>query len=254
MNTTRFSLFFPETRDFFLQDAGNFEFGGRSFRRTANDRQSSNARPFFSRNLGLVEGQPVTLIAGGKVSGDYAGFNIGALSVLTDETPTSPGQVLSVARVTHPIFSQSRVGFIFTNGDPTGLTRNSVGGVDFNFRDTEIIPGKTIQADLYYERSFSNIVGDDHSYAAAFNYPNEPWFGEFTYKVVGGNFAPALGFVNRNDVKLYDGTVGYLARFRGGDNFLRTIDINTRAQFFTDLNDRLQDSELRFGSADLHRR
>ncbi len=128
------------------------------------------------------------------------------------------------------------------------LTRNSVGGVDFNFRDTETIPGKTIQADLYYERSFSDIVGDDHSYAAAFNYPNEPWFGEFTYKVVGGNFAPALGFVNRNDVKLYDGTVGYLARFRGGESFLRTIDINTRAQYFTDLNDRLQDSELRFGA------
>ncbi len=128
VNTTRFSLFFPETRDFFLQDAGNFEFGGRSFRRTANDRQSSNARPFFSRNLGLVEGQPVTLIAGGKVSGDYAGFNIGALSVFTDETPTSPGQVLSVARVTHPIFSQSRVGFIFTNGDPTGAHAQLRGG------------------------------------------------------------------------------------------------------------------------------
>ena len=82
-----------------------------------------------------------------------------------------------------------------------GSRATTVGGVDFNYRDTEIIPGKTIQADLYYERSFSDIVGDDHSYAAAFNYPNEPWFGEFTYKVVGGNFAPALGFVNRNDVK-----------------------------------------------------
>jgi hypothetical protein len=247
VNTTRFSLFFPETRDFFLQDAGNFEFGGRSFRRTQNDRQSANARPFFSRNLGLVEGQPVTLIAGGKLSGDYAGFNIGALSVLTDETPTSPGQVLSVARVTHPIFSQSRVGFIFTNGDPTGLTRNTVAGADFNYRNTEIIPGKTVQADFYYERSFSNVIGDDHSYAAALNYPNEPWFGEFTYKVVGANFTPALGFVNRNDVKLYDGTVGYFARFRGGDFFLRTLEINTRAQFATDLHDRLQDSELRLG-------
>src|SRR5262245_27659078 len=199
VNTTRFSLFFPETRDFFLQDAGNFEFGGRSFRRTNFDRQNSNARPFFSRNLGLVEGRPVTLIAGGKLSGEYAGFNVGALSVLTDETPTSPGQVLSVARVTHPIFSQSRVGFIFTNGDPTGLTRSTLGGLDFNYRDTQIVPGKTVQADFYYERSFSNIAGDDHSYAAALNYPNEPWFGEFTYKVVGANFAPALGFVNRTD-------------------------------------------------------
>ena len=135
---------------------------------------------------------------GGKLSGEFGGFNIGALSVLTDETPTSPGQVLSVARVTHPVFSQSRVGFIFTNGDPTGLTRNTVAGVDFNYRDTQTIPGKTLQADFYYERSFSNTVGDDDSYGAALNFPNEPWFGEFTYKVVGANFTPALGFVNRN--------------------------------------------------------
>jgi hypothetical protein len=247
VNTTRFSLFFPETREFFLQDAGNFEFGGRSFRRTNFDRQSSNGRPFFSRNLGLVEGRPVTLIAGGKLSGEYGGFNIGALSVLTDETSVSPGQVLSVARVTHPVFSQSRVGFIFTNGDPTGLTRNTVAGVDFNYRDIQTIPGKTLQADFYYERSFSNTNGDDDSYGAALNFPNEPWFGEFTYKVVGQNFYPALGFVNRNGITLYDGTAGYLARFRGADDFLRTFEIQTRGQFVTDLSNRLLDSEIRIG-------
>ena len=247
VNTTRFSLFFPETRDFFLQDAGNFEFGGRVFRRTPGDRQSANARPFFSRNLGLVDGQPVTLIAGGKLSGEYAGFDIGALSVLTDETSTSPGQVLSVARVTHPVFSQSRVGFIFTNGDPTGETRNTVAGADFNYRDTETIPGKTVQGDFYFQRSTSNTVGDDNSYGAALNFPNEPWFGEFTYKAVGQNFAPALGFVNRNGVVLYDGTVGYLARYRGTGYFLRTLELQTRAQVVTDLSNRLQDSEFRIG-------
>ena len=152
VNTTRFSLFLPETRDFFLQDAGNFEFGGRPFRRTANDRQSNNARPFFSRNLGLVQGKPVSLIAGGKLSGEYGGFNIGALSVLTDETSLSPGQVLSVARVTHQVFSQSNVGFVFTNGDPTGLSRNTVAGADFQYRDTMTIPGKTVMADFFYEQ------------------------------------------------------------------------------------------------------
>ena len=247
VNTTRFSLFFPETRDFFLQDAGNFEFGGRSFRRSNFDRQNSNARPFFSRNLGLVDGRPVTLIAGGKLSGEYAGFNIGALSVLTDETSASPGQVLSVARVTHPIFSQSRFGFVFTNGDPTGLTRNTVAGADFNYRDTQTIPGKTLQADLYYERSFSNAKGDDDSYGTALNFPNEPWFGELAYKRVGANFTPALGFVNRNGIIQYDGTFGYFGRYRGTDVLLRTIEIQARGQFVTDLNNRLQDYELRFG-------
>ena len=247
VNTTRFSLFVPETRDFFLQDAGNFEFGGRPFRRTANDRQSSNARPFFSRNLGLVKGRPVSLIGGGKLSGEYGGFNIGALSVLTDETGSEPGQVLSVARITHPIFSQSRFGFIFTNGDPTGLTRNTVAGVDFNYRDTETIPGKTVTADFYYERSFSNTFGDDESYGVAFNFPNEPWYGDLTYKVVGENFEPALGFVNRPGIILYDTTVGYLARFRGPTDWLRTLELQARHEITTNLHNKLQTWEGRVG-------
>ena len=80
VNTTRFSLFMPETRDFFLQDVAAFEFGGRSFGRNSQDRVSNNGRPFFSRNIGLVQGQPVSLIVGGKLSGEYGGFNVGALS------------------------------------------------------------------------------------------------------------------------------------------------------------------------------
>src|SRR6185436_4052246 len=151
VNTSRFSLFVPETRSFFLQDAGNFEFGGRPFRRTNFDRNSNNGRPFFSRNLGLVKGRPVTLIGGGKVSGQYEDWNIGALSVYTDSTPNSPGQVLSVARVTKQ-FGPSRAGFVFTNGDPTGLSRNSVAGADFQYR-TVIFGNKTFQTDAYYQRS-----------------------------------------------------------------------------------------------------
>ena len=88
VNTTRFSLFTPETRDFFLQDVAAFEFGGRSFGRSVTDRESNNGRPFFSRNIGLANGIPVSLIVGDKLSGQYAGFDIGALSVLTDDTPT----------------------------------------------------------------------------------------------------------------------------------------------------------------------
>jgi len=168
------------------------------------------------------------------------GFNIGALSVFTDETPTSPGQVLSVARITHPIFSQSRFGFIFTNGDPTGLTRNTVAGADFNYLDTTTIPGKTLTADFYYERSFSNTVGDDNSYGVAFNFPNEPWYGDLTYKVVGENFDPALGFVNRPGIILYDTTVGYLARFRGRTDWLRTLELQTRHEITTDRHNTLQ--------------
>jgi hypothetical protein len=239
VNTTRFSLFYPETRAFFLQDAGAFEFGGRSFRRTNTDRVNNNALPFFTRNIGLASGRPVSLLGGGKLSGEYGGVGIGALSVLTDRTASAPGQVLSVARVTVPAFSMSRGGIIFTNGDPTGKSRNSVGGADFQYRDDTTFGGKTFQADAYYERSSSNKAGQDDSYGAGFNFPNEPWGGEFTFKTVGEHFTPALGFVNRPGIRLYDGTLRYLWRYRGPGNFLRTINLDTNHVVTTNLSGRI---------------
>ena len=159
--------------------------------------QRNNARPFFSRNLGLVQGTPVSLIGGGKLSGEYGGFDIGALSVLTDDTSTSEGQVLSVARLTHPVLSQSHVGMIVTNGDPTGRTRNTVAGADFQYRNSDFLGGETVVTDLYYERSFSSARGDDDAFGAVLNLPNEPWGWDFAFKQVGSNFRPALGFANR---------------------------------------------------------
>ena len=240
VNTTRFSLFYPETRQFFLQDAGSFEFGGRSFRRSNFDRQNNNALPFFTRNIGLVNGRPTSLVGGGKLSGEYGGIGIGGLSVLTDETPTGrPGQVLSVARLTAPMFSMSRGGIIFTNGDPTGNSRNSVIGGDFQYRDDTTFGGNIIQADAYYERSFSNKTGQDDSYGVGFNFPNEPFSTEFYFKTVGQNFTPALGFVNRQGIRVYDGTLRYTWRYRGPGNFLRTISLDTQNTVTTSLSGRI---------------
>src|SRR4029077_165618 len=183
VNTTRFSLFTPETRDFFLQDVAAFEFGGRSFGRNSGDRASNNGRPFFSRNIGLVQGQQVSLPVGDKLSGQLAGFDVGAFSVLTDRTPTGQaGQVLSVARATHPILAESKFGFVFTNGDPTGLTDNTVAGVDFQYRNSNLFGSKVLQADTSFMRSFSSAAGRDDSAAVSLNFPNEPWSGDFVFK------------------------------------------------------------------------
>jgi hypothetical protein len=243
VNTTRFSLFLPETRAFFLQDAGNFEFGGHPFRRTNFDRVSNNGRPFFSRNLGLVKGTPVSLVAGGKLSGQYEDYNIGAVSVFTDRTPTSPGQVLSVARVTKQ-FGQSRAGFIFTHGDPTGLTDNTVAGGDIQYRST-LFGEKPFAADLYYERSFSSKLGNDDSYGLGLNYPNEPWGGDFIFKNIGSNFMPALGFLNRPGIRYYEADVKHLTRYRDRSAFLRTFELETRHEIYTDLHGNLDSREDR---------
>jgi hypothetical protein len=242
VNTTRFSLFFPETRDFFLQDAGAFEFGGLNF--GGDGQAGNNGRPFFSRNIGLVDGVPVSIIGGGKISGEYGGFAIGGLSVYTDRTETAPGQLLSALRVTRPVLEQSRVGFIFTNGDPTGETENTVLGGDFQYRNSDLFGDKTILADIFYQRSFSNMKGDDDSFGGSIAFPNEPWAGELAFKEIREHFFPALGFVNRTAIRIYDGSVDYIYRFR--DSFLRTLEFGTENRFVTDLADRLETRENQF--------
>jgi hypothetical protein len=238
VNTTRFSLFTPETRVFFLQDVAAFEFGGRNFARSSQDKSSNNARPFFSRNIGLASGTPVSLRVGDKLSGQYGGFDIGALSVLTDNTPTSDGQLLSVLRVTHPILAESKFGFIFTNGDPTGATSNTVAGVDFQYFNSNIFGRNIFQSDAYYMRSYSSKKGDDDSAALALNFPNDPWSGDLVFKQVGANFTPALGFVNRTDIRQYQGTGAHLTRYR--NMFLNQLEFGTDYLFITDFENRLE--------------
>src|SRR6185503_3472458 len=257
INTTRFNLFQPETRDFFLQDVATFEFGGRGFTtggRGAGDYPypPENGSPFFSRNMGLANGLPVSLIAGTKLSGDYAGFGVGALSVVTNGTgDTQHSQVLSVARITRPI-GESKIGVIYTNGDPTGLSRNTLTGADFQFRDSNFLPGKILQSDFFYQRSSSDTKGDDDSFGVAVNYPNEPLGLDTRFKQVGTNFFPALGFVNRTGIRQFDG----VAQYRRRDLGWRWLDLATSWYFVTDLSNHLESREngiwagINFRSAD----
>jgi hypothetical protein len=88
----------------------------------------------------------------------------------------------SAARVSTPILDHSKVGFILTNGDPTGASQNSVIGGDFQFRDPTLIPDKEFGADAFFQHSFSNTVGGDNAFGFGLNFPNEPWYGNFKFK------------------------------------------------------------------------
>ena len=252
VNTTRFTLFQPETRDFFLQDAAMFEFGGLSYY-TSDDIGRENGRPFFSRNIGFGGGQSLSIPVGAKLSGQLGDFGIGALSVTTDG-PTKPGetcdpwrsirmicgQALSVVRVTHPVFQESRLGMIFTNGDPSGTSTNTVAGVDFQYLNSNLFPGKVGQADLFYARSMSNTKGDDDTYGVTLGFPNEPYGGNFHFKQIGPDYSPALGFINRTNIRQYDGV--FLRRERRWQGF-RFMDLSTSWYVVTDLQNNLQSRE-----------
>ena len=115
----RFSLFFPEKRDFFLQDAGIFEFGD----------IDTNGRPFFSRKIGLSDdGKPIGIVAGAKLTGRVSNFNLGALAIRQEEFGDLTAQDLFVARASMNVLDESAVGLIMTHGDPTSNDTNSLVG------------------------------------------------------------------------------------------------------------------------------
>lgn len=239
VNTSRLSLFDAETREFFLQDAAAFEFGGRGFAAySGHDGRAfssgfNNGQAFFSRNIGLVNGAPVGVSVGAKLSGEIGPVRAGALSVRTEDTATTRGQTLSVARFSAPVLAESSVGTIFTHGDPTGASNNSVAGTDFQFRNSNIGNGKRLLLDMYFERSFSDVRADDDAYGAALVYPNEPWYFDLYAKQVGEDFMPGLGFVNRTGVREYNSRIVRRTRMRDGS--IRWYEFSAINEFTTSL-------------------
>jgi hypothetical protein len=219
-NFTRFGLFFPERRDFFLQDTDIFEFGnigggssGGGRGNTATDRASQeNARPFFSRRLGLsTTGEPVDLEYGGKISGRIGRFTIGNLLVRQDEFGTLPASDAFVGRATANVLGESSVGLIVTDGDPNSAVDNSLYGFDFRYLNSRLAGGRSIDGEAWYERSQTeDVSGDDASYGIGVRMPNnEGWRAGIAFKQVQRNFNPALGFVNRRGVNDRTADVGY---------------------------------------------
>jgi hypothetical protein len=194
VNTGRFGLFIPESRDFFLQDASLFEFGGQGL---ADD---PNGRPFFSRNIGITDFGVVDIVAGGKLSGAVGNTNIAALTVKTAGRDMVSEKTLGAMRIAQPLFERTQIGAIFTFGDPSDDEDNFLGGVDFQHRDTNILPGRTVNADFYWQRSSNEGVEDDAYGFELSSYEDDiaVWLN---YRDIGENFAPELGFVNRTGIR-----------------------------------------------------
>jgi hypothetical protein len=195
VNLTRFNLFFPEKRDFFLEGQGIFDFGGISGQR------ASGVDPilFFSRRIGLNAGQSVPVIAGGRVTGKAGRFDVGALAITTDEKPSANAvtTTFSALRLRRNILRRSSVGVIATGRWPgaSGAGDNAAAGVDADLRFFD-----NVQANAYFARTSSpQLRGDDTSYRARFTYAGDRYGFEADRIVVGANFNPEVGFIRRTD-------------------------------------------------------
>ncbi len=235
VNTGRFSLFFPETRDFFLQDAASFEFGGGLFS------SETNGLPFFSRRIGIVDGAPVDVTAAAKISGKAGPFNIGAISARTGARDDLDGQTLSTVRVAANVLSESKVGLIATHGDPTGETDNTVAGADFQYRNSTLIGNGQLNADFVFLRSFTD--GEEGSYfGTRINYDGDYWDFNARALQIDEDYAPRLGFANRTGIRRYRGWTR--KTWRPSGSIIRQFSARANAEVITDLDDEQLDRFL----------
>jgi hypothetical protein len=218
VNLSRFGLFFPEQRDFFLQDADIFEFGrlGQRERGSPFSRPlAENSRPFFSRSIGLSQtGQPVDLEVGGKLAGRAGRWTIGTLAIQQDEFQDIQSTNLFVGRVAANVLAESSIGVIATNGDPRSNEDNSLVGMDFLYQNTGLPGGRMIESELWYQQTDTEgVTGDDRAWGARLWMPNSTGFrGGVGIKEIEANFNPALGFVNRRNIQDVTAELGYTYR------------------------------------------
>lgn len=231
VNLTRFELFRPEKREFFLQDAGRFTFGGLV---------ESAVIPYYSRRVGLdATGRGRSLDAGLKFSGQLAGTDFGLFGARVAGGPTEPGEPdqrsadVAVLRVARPLGNRSRVGLMATRGNPEGTSGSSLWGVDYQFRDTNWAPpggegGKTLETHAWMLESTNAGLGSGRSWGASVKYPNVGLTGNAEVQHIDARFNPALGYLAEAGVTRGQGEFGWWHRTRGGENIIPGVDWNFR--------------------------
>ena len=230
-NLTRFSLFFPEQRNFFLQDAGIFNFGDFGTFRGPNTRSKVNGQPFFSRRIALDEDGPLSLRIGGKTTGRIGPLNVGMLSTRVEGHGEVNGKWLSVARGYLNVLEESRLGFIATYGSPDTNEHNKLYGGDFNYRSSSFLGDKILEGSLWAQKTSSPESKDrDAALGASLTYPNDRWNWRASATEIQADFNPALGFANRRGIREYQGSLK--RRFRPGGT-IRRVDVGGDVELIT---------------------
>ena len=229
INLSRFSVFFPEKRDFFLENSGIFLFG----------RQGSN-QAFFTRRIGLTDrGQPVSIDYGAKVTGKIGPYNVGFLQVQTrklGEASTSlgiPRQQFTVLRVKRDILKRSSIGAILVNRQgatsTNGESYNRVGGADAEFNLTDHYRLKA----FWMGSATPGVRSSAGSARVESIFENELYRFIALYEDVGKNFNPEVGFIERNAIHQYFGQVAYKPRPKFIPH-VQQMEFETQIEYYTD--------------------
>ena len=197
VNLTRFSLFFPEKREFFLEGQSIFNFGGSSTMRGSGDIPVL----FFSRQIGLSQGHAVPILGGGRLTGRVGNYDVGAANIQTGEdraTSTSPTN-FTVLRLRRAVLSRSTVGALYTRRSNalSADGSNETYGVDGLFAILD-----TVRVNTYLARTRTpGLSGDDIAYLGQFDWNADRYGLQLERLSVGANFNPEVGFARRRDIR-----------------------------------------------------
>lgn len=193
INLTRFSLYYPEKRQFFLEAKDLFEMdvGRRN-------------KVFYSRTIGIQDGQEVPIIAGARLFGKQNRTSIGVMSIQTKAIDSVLTTNYSVARIRQDIGRQSSVGGIVTSKILNGK-QNIVYGADFTYSTSKVFHNKNLIINGSFSQSFTSDSLDNRnsSYSFALSFPND-WI-EYDLAVLGiqQNYNPEMGFIRRHNYRMY---------------------------------------------------
>jgi hypothetical protein len=235
VNLTRFSLFFPERREFFIENSGAFTFGDVEER---NYRMGASLRDFTlfnSRRIGLTgDGRPVPILAGGRLSGRVGGWEVGALDMRTRPALGRPGENFAVARLRRNVRGTSDVGALVATREGGGAYNRSY-GVDANVR-----PIANLVVNSYVAATeATGDASDGHAARLSAAYRGRLWNTSAMWKRVSEDFDPGIGFVRRRGMQQWYATTGVHAR-PGWWRRLQEVNPYLEGDYVTDPAGRLQ--------------
>jgi len=244
VNLTRFSLYFPEKRQFFLEGQDLFSFGGAGPRFSGTPPGDTPVL-FFSRRIGLSDGTPVPIIGGGRVTGRIGPYSVGLLNIHTEESPTlGVGKTgFSVVRLKRNIFRRSSIGVIGTHRslNKQGTGSNEVYGVD-----GRLALLSNFFVDAYYARSDTvGRTGYDASYRLRIENNGDRYGFQLEHLLVGKDFNPEVGFLRRHDFRRNLGQLRFSPRPEFGSVVRKyTYEVNFD-QFASDSTGLIESQEIK---------
>lgn len=232
VNLTRFSLFFPEKREFFLENQGLFAFAQNVGSNNNNNNTSEIPTVFYSRRIGLEAGRQVPIDAGGRLSGRVGRYSVGLLSIRTgDEDRLGlPATQFTVARLRRDVLRRSAVGAIYTRRShaASGPGASESYGVDGGFAFFE-----NLNFNTFWARTVNpGVTGGDTSYQVQMNYNADRYGVTMQRLYVGEQFDPQVGFKRRSDFLKQRASFRFSPRPRHRFRSVRKFSYQASIEFF----------------------